>query len=174
MTCQQLIGYINTRKKIRYFYHVCCYDFFQGRKDLYNTAVYVIKKLFHISRFCAKHSLQNLGHQNSKNLTTHCNSKSSKSIASQRILKGTTSTISDKYGALLRALQPRYKVTHIKTVIITSFEIIISSFSGDVNLLLFTNLHFTGHAWKASLSDHESETYRNWTKRLTDHVRIHS
>ena len=97
-----------------------------------------------------------------------------KSIASQRILQGTTSTISDKYGALLRALQPRYKVTHIKTVLITSFEIIISSFSGEVNLLLFTNLHFTGLVWKANLSDHESETYRNWTKRLTDHVRIHS
>ena len=43
MTCKQLIGYINTREEIRYFFHVCCYGFSQGRKSLYNTAVYVMK-----------------------------------------------------------------------------------------------------------------------------------
>ena len=39
--CQQLIGYINTRKNT-IFFHVCCYGFSQGQKSLYNTAVYVI------------------------------------------------------------------------------------------------------------------------------------
>ena len=28
------------------FFHVCCYGFSQGRKSLYNTAVYVIKKIY--------------------------------------------------------------------------------------------------------------------------------
>ena len=42
--CQQLIGYINTRKNT-IFFHVCCYGFSQGRKSLYNTTVYVINIL---------------------------------------------------------------------------------------------------------------------------------
>ena len=41
MTYQQLIGYINTREKIRYF-STCVVRTFSGRKSLYNTAVYVI------------------------------------------------------------------------------------------------------------------------------------
>ena len=40
--CKQLIGYINTREKITYVFTLCCHGFSQGRKSLYNTAVYVI------------------------------------------------------------------------------------------------------------------------------------
>ena len=40
--CRQLIGYINTREKITYVFTLCCHGFSQGRKSLYNTAVYVI------------------------------------------------------------------------------------------------------------------------------------
>ena len=41
-TCQHLIGYINTCGKKYDDFYVCCYDFSQCRKSLYNTAVYVI------------------------------------------------------------------------------------------------------------------------------------
>ena len=55
VTCQQLISYINTREKIRYFFHACCYGFSQGRKSLYNTAVYVIKYLLPFRGTTYKH-----------------------------------------------------------------------------------------------------------------------
>ena len=32
------------------FFHVCCYGFSQGRKSLYNSAVYVVKKLYQLYR----------------------------------------------------------------------------------------------------------------------------
>ena len=42
VTCQQLIGDIKHTWKNTIFFDVCCYDFSQGWKSLYNTLVYMI------------------------------------------------------------------------------------------------------------------------------------
>ena len=43
VTRQQLIGDIKHTWKNILFFHVCCYDFSQGWKSLYNIVVYMIK-----------------------------------------------------------------------------------------------------------------------------------
>ena len=42
VTCQQLVGDIKHTSKNTTFFDMCCYDFSQGWKSLYNTLVYMI------------------------------------------------------------------------------------------------------------------------------------